>query len=50
MERKLKLFCPIVGCNTIHYSEEDIVRHYQDKHPEIEVINLGGKKINLKEV
>ena len=49
MKNKVKLFCPIVGCNTIHHSEEEIIKHFQEEHPEVETLNLGGKKINIKE-
>lgn len=48
MSKKIKMLCPL--CNTLCTSKEDIIIHFKKTHPEVNTLNFGGEKINIKEV
>ena len=44
-----KMICPITGCNFMTSDDEEWINHFRDNHQEVSILNLGGKRIRIKE-
>lgn len=49
MSKKRKMLCPITGCYFMTAYEEEWIAHFRIEHPEVDTINLGGKRIRIKD-
>ena len=49
MTKKRNMICPITGCNFMTSDEDEWIQHFKNNHPEVDTLNLGGKRIRIKE-
>lgn len=48
MNDETKILCPIIGCGSVHVGKQAIIEHFKKEHSDVEKINIGGERINLK--